>query len=75
MNLGRHWEFDTALYFVDDLPAFNVPSYTRFDVRLGWHPSDNLELVLGLQNLQQAEHPEFRSTEVIVVPSQAPRRI
>jgi iron complex outermembrane receptor protein len=75
MNLSRHWEFDAAMYFVDDLPAFNVPSYTRFDVRLGWHPSDNLELVLGLQNLQQAEHPEFRSTEVIVVPSQAPRSI
>src|SRR5262249_19510311 len=30
MNLSRHWEFDAAMYFVDELTAFNVPSYTRF---------------------------------------------
>jgi hypothetical protein len=63
--LSRHWEFDTAPYF--------VPSYTRFDVRLDWHPAIT-GAGLGLQNWH-AKHPEFRSTDFIVVPSQAPRRI
>lgn len=59
MDLPHKFELDTALYYVDDLENLNVPEYTRLDVRVGWHPTDELELSLVGQNLTDPEHPEF----------------
>jgi len=58
-NLPGNVELDFLLYYVDDLPAGNIPSYVRFDVRLGWRPWPDLELSAGAQNLFDTQHPEF----------------
>lgn len=57
-DLGRDWEFDVGAYYVDDVPAFSNPSYTRVDARLGWNPSENLQFAIGVQNAFMDQHPE-----------------
>jgi len=59
LNLPRNFEFDTALYYVDSLSNQNAASYVRLDVRLGWRPTKNLDLSIGLQNLIESRHKEF----------------
>jgi iron complex outermembrane receptor protein len=52
-------ELDFSLNYVDNLPEGDIPHYLRFDVRLGWHMSKNLELSVVGQNLFNKSHPEF----------------
>lgn len=65
MNLPQHMELDASLRWVDTLhnnsgtTVGEVPSYTELNVRLGWHPTDRLELSLTGQNLLHGQHPEF----------------
>jgi iron complex outermembrane receptor protein len=59
LSLPHHLEFDTALYYVDNVPNQNTAHYTRFDVRLGWKARSNLDLSLGARNLFDNQHPEF----------------
>jgi len=62
-NLSRSLEWDTTLYYVDNVPNQNVASYTRFDVRLGWQPQPSLQLSLGVRNLFDNQHHEFGTGE------------
>jgi len=62
-NLSHSLEFDTALYYVDNVPNQNVAHYTRFDVRLGWQPQPSLQLSLGMRNLFDKQHHEFGTGE------------
>ena len=70
LDLPRHLEFDTSLYFVDNLPGQDIPGYIRLDTRLGWNPTEEVEVSIALQNLLDDRHPEFgdasgvRATEV-----------
>jgi iron complex outermembrane recepter protein len=59
LNLRNNLECDAAVYYVDKLAAIAVPSYLRTDVRLGWRPSDALELSFTGQNLFDKTHVEF----------------
>lgn len=59
IDLPWRLQFDTMLYYVDNLPTFSIPSYVRLDLRLGWQPTDNLELSIVGQNLTEAKHKEF----------------
>ena len=59
LDLTRNLQFDTGVYYVDNLPSLSVPDYVRLDVRLGWRPNRNLEVSLVLQNLLDNHHPEF----------------
>ena len=45
-NLPFNIEFDQVLRFVDELPNPVVPAYFELDLRLAWHPQQNLELAL-----------------------------
>jgi iron complex outermembrane receptor protein len=63
-DLGEHWELDGAVYYVDRLPHFDVDSYVRTDLRLGWNPKPGLRFSLGVQNLNDPEHPEAGAVEV-----------
>jgi iron complex outermembrane receptor protein len=58
-RLPHAWELDTALYYSGRLPSLLVPSHTRADVRLAWHPAKSLELSLVGQNLLDPRHLEF----------------
>ncbi len=59
LTLPYQMEFDTSLYYVDNLPNQNTPNYTRFDVRLGWQAKKNLSFSLGARNLFDSQHPEY----------------
>lgn len=64
INLPRNVELDNILYYVDDSTSeeFNtnarIPNYWRFDTRIGWQPTENLELSLVGQNLLEEKHIE-----------------
>ncbi len=62
INLPYNLEFDTAVYYVENIPQEDVSGYIRLDARLGWHLNENLDVSIGLQNLQDPEHQEFGSS-------------
>lgn len=72
-DLTGNLDVDLALYYVDDLPALNIPSYTRLDLRLGWRPRKDLELSLVGQNLLDDRHLEFTGFDL--VGSEIPRSV
>jgi iron complex outermembrane recepter protein len=74
LDLPRGWSFDSALYYVDELSALDVPAYTRLDLRIGWQPDPVWEFSLSLQNLLDDRHPEF-AERTDAVPSEIPRQI
>jgi iron complex outermembrane receptor protein len=59
MDLPNDLEFDWWLRYVDGLPALDIGSYFDLDVRLGWRPSENLELSLVGQNLFESHDAQF----------------
>jgi iron complex outermembrane receptor protein len=75
LNLPGNLEFDTALYYVDNLPNQGVPSHVRLDARLGWHPIDVLELSLVLQDMLHERHLEFANRSGLVEPTEIERSI
>ena len=54
-----HLAVDGTLYYVDNLPSYDIDAYTRFDLRIGWRLTDNVELELVGQNLLDNAHREF----------------
>ena len=61
LDLPMDLEFDTSLRYSDSIPAFRVDSYTELDLRLGWHPTENLEVSIVGQNLLESKHIEYVS--------------
>jgi iron complex outermembrane receptor protein len=65
VDLGERTEFDTALRWVDvrrlnSGPQIGtVPSYWEMDLRVGWHPRENVALSLAAQNLLHDHHAEY----------------
>lgn len=66
-NITPKVEFDNMLYYVDSLPSAKavttdekgIPSYVRLDTRLGYLPTKNLDLSVGIRNLLDDRHSEF----------------
>ncbi len=58
LNLGGGVEIDLGVRYVDKLQAPSVSSYTVADVRLGYKPSEDLELAVVGQNLFEDHHFE-----------------
>jgi len=75
LSLPHHIEFDTNVYYVDNInnAAVKVANYTRLDLRLGWRPLKALELSVAGQNLLDDRHPEFVATDLVA--SQIPRSV
>jgi len=65
-NLPGNLELDLGVYHVgrrelsDAMGDFDISSHWRTDVRVGWHPRENFELALGVHDLLDRHHPEFR---------------
>ena len=74
LNLPWNLEFDSTIYYIDDLETFNISDYLRFDSRLGWKPFNNVEISVVGQNLFDKEHREFGRT-FFNVPSVVERSI
>jgi iron complex outermembrane receptor protein len=73
LNLPRGFSWDTSVYFVDHLPAPQLPSYTRLDTRFSWRPAERAELSLVGQNLLQDHHVESNDTGTSVNSTQVRR--
>ena len=75
IDLPKHFEQDTTLRFVDQLPSLNVPSYYSLDAHLGWRPVTRLEFSIGGQNLLNNWHFEFMPDFVNTSPTVVKRSI
>jgi len=65
-NINDEWELDMALYAVGGFGrVYDSAAYTRADVRVGYRPSDQLELSVGIQNWNNAVHSELGSFSLI----------
>jgi iron complex outermembrane receptor protein len=58
MDLGSDVRLDLALRGVDDLGESHVGGYVEADARIGWRPSDTVELYLAGNNLLHRRHVE-----------------
>ena len=59
VDLPWNIELDSTFRYVDNLPAQLVGGYATFDVRLGMHVTEHLELAVVGQNLADNHHREF----------------
>ena len=65
-NITPKLEFDNILYYVSGLnkgitnQGKGIPSYVRFDTRLGYLATKNVDLSVGVQNLFNQVHTEFK---------------
>jgi iron complex outermembrane receptor protein len=59
LDLGRGVELDTNLYFAGGVPAHDLGSVWRLDVRLAWQVRPGLELGIVGQNLLREATREF----------------
>jgi len=75
VELPWNLEFDAAAYYVDDLAAFDISEYVRLDLRAGWHATDQLELSVVGQNVNDAGHREFGGGIGTASPGTVPRSI
>ena len=74
-DIGRTWELDLRLRYVDTLPGPPVPSYQTMDLRLGWRPRENCEIALVGQNLLDNHHFEFGGEEFVYVTDEVRRTV
>lgn len=66
LNLPYDLEFDTSLNYVDHLSTGDVSSYLRLDARLGWQPTESLDVSFGVRDLLDDDHLEFRGIRGLV---------
>jgi iron complex outermembrane receptor protein len=65
MNLPKNLDLDAQLRWVDTLhnnsgsTVGTVPSYFELNLRVGWKPTNNIELSIVGQNLLHDHHPEY----------------
>ncbi|MEW6071679.1 MAG: TonB-dependent receptor plug domain-containing protein [Planctomycetota bacterium] len=65
-DVADDWELDAAVYVVEGMGSrYDIAEYVRTDVRVGWHPSENLELSAGVQDLNDPDHSELLDTNLI----------
>jgi iron complex outermembrane receptor protein len=74
LSLPGNVEFDSALYYVDRVARWDIPSYIRLDARLGWQPAKDLSISLVMHNLLDDHHPEY-DTDKGYISSQVKRSI
>lgn len=68
-NITPKIEFDNMAYYMDSLPSAKyattdpkgAPAYVRLDTRIGYLPTRNLDLSVGIRNLLDDRHNEYYS--------------
>jgi iron complex outermembrane receptor protein len=70
-NISSDVEFDNILYYVDSVPKARssqtngeegVPSYVRWDSRIGYLVNKNLDFSVGIQNILDDRHQEYSAS-------------
>ena len=59
LNLGRNWEWDNTIAYVGARPSFGVPGFARGETRLGWRPSESVELSVSAHDFLRPSHSEY----------------
>jgi iron complex outermembrane receptor protein len=75
LDITRQLHFNAGLYFVDRVPEFQIPAYVSTDLNLTWEPQDGLELMVGVNNLVDNNHPEYGTTANQGYADQVPRTV
>jgi iron complex outermembrane receptor protein len=73
VELDRGLTWDMNVYFVDSLPAQQIPSYTRMDTQLTWRIAERLQFSVVGQNLLRDHHVESNDIFTSVNSSQVKR--
>jgi iron complex outermembrane receptor protein len=63
LNLKRDWQLDASLARVGRLESYNVPGYSRLDIRIGGPLLPGVSLTLAGQNLLNGTHLEFGGSD------------
>lgn len=67
-NITPKWQFDNVFYYVGGLDKGNgntkkgIPSYVNLDTRLGYLVTRNLDLSVGIRNLMDQRHSEYKAS-------------
>ncbi|MBL4623505.1 MAG: TonB-dependent receptor [Immundisolibacteraceae bacterium] len=69
LSIGERWELDGNLRYTDKDVSSGVESWWSLDLRLGWHPRDDLKLSLVAKDLLESEHFEYNDSTVTEVSS------
>lgn len=69
VDLPRRFELDLYGRWVDSIAAYGIDAYTTVSARLGWRPSERLELSLAVDNLFDREHIEYAVLGGMQLPS------
>jgi iron complex outermembrane recepter protein len=76
LDLPHNLELGTTVYHVGHIGNLRVPAYVRWDVRFGWKPKDNIEISVGVLNINDSNHPEFTEGKIALRSnSEVPRRV
>jgi outer membrane receptor protein involved in Fe transport len=59
LGLRSNLDWDTSVFFVGQLPEYQIPGYTRLDMQLRWRVLESTEFSIVGQNLLTARHAEF----------------
>jgi iron complex outermembrane receptor protein len=59
LDLPGRIEWDLVARYVDSLPQPAVKGYVGLDLRIGWRPTDRLQLAVVGQDLLDDQHTEF----------------
>jgi iron complex outermembrane receptor protein len=73
VDVFRGFAWDTAVYFVERLPAQPVTSYTRLDTQLSWRLGERAAFSLVGENLLRDHHVESNATGTSVDSSRMKR--
>jgi len=60
LDISKRVSLDLTYRYTSALPAFQIPSYSTADARLGWHINRQFELELVGRNLFQPYHFEYQ---------------
>ena len=71
--IGQRAELNASLFHVGRLNYFDVPAYTRADLRFEYKLSPRLSLIGSGQNLLSPSHAEYSSSEVGMIATRVPR--
>lgn len=81
LDLPYNLEFDQSLYWVDQIDPMDIrrvmttsiDDYLRLDLRVGWKPTEHLEVSFIAQNLLDPKHQEYGNTFLDEKASEVPR--
>lgn len=75
VEFGGGYAFDATLRYVDRLAALSVDDYLELDLRLGWKPTEALEVALVGRNLLHDSHFEFGEETLSINPTAVQRSV